>query len=63
MPGDQAKREAHSFHYVEPVSMPRGLIKLIGFLLLVGSVGVAGVQGCTSSKDPKTLGQATKTNG
>ena len=31
--------------------------------LLVGSVGVVGVQGCTSSKDPRTLAPAAKTNG
>lgn len=43
--------------------MPRGLIKFIGFLLLVGSVGVVGVQGCTSSKEPRSLTPAEKTNG
>ncbi len=45
-------------------AMPRFLIKFIGFLLLVGSIGVVGVQGCTSSKAPRDLSTATgKTNG
>jgi hypothetical protein len=43
--------------------MPRGLIKFIGFLLLVGSVGVVGVQGCTSSKEPRALAPAAKADG
>ena len=43
--------------------MPRGLIKFIGFLLLVGSIGVVGVQGCTSSKEPRSLSPTAKPNG
>ena len=41
--------------------MPRFLIKFIGFLLLVGSIGVVGVQGCTTSKAPRDISKTTGT--
>lgn len=35
--------------------MPSGLLKFLGFLLLLGSVGVVGVQGCTSKSGPRDV--------
>jgi hypothetical protein len=40
--------------------MPSGVVKLIGVLLLVGSIGVIGVQACTT-KDPRSFSSAPKT--
>ena len=34
--------------------MPSGILKLIGVLLLVGSIGVVGVQACTTG-DPRPI--------
>ncbi len=39
--------------------MPSGVVKLIGVLLLVGSIGVIGVQACTT-KDPRSFSSAPK---
>ena len=35
--------------------MPSGFLKLVGVLLLLGSIGVVGVQAC-STKDPRSFG-------
>ena len=37
--------------------MPSGFLKLVGVLLLLGSIGVVGVQAC-STKDPRSFGMA-----
>ncbi len=34
--------------------MPSGFLKLVGVLLLLGSIGVVGVQAC-STKDPRSF--------
>lgn len=37
--------------------MPSGFLKLVGVLLLLGSIGVVGVQAC-ATKDPRSFSAA-----